>query len=45
MRGVMIEELDAEERTLTLEVLERAESVMICNALRGAMAARLKRLS
>lgn len=45
MRGVLIEELDAEERTLTREDLDRAESLMICNALRGAMPARLKRLS
>jgi para-aminobenzoate synthetase/4-amino-4-deoxychorismate lyase len=45
MRGVLIEELDAEERTLTLEDLDRAESLMICNALRGAVPARLKRLS
>ena len=42
MRGVLIDELDAEERTLTREDLERAESLMICNALRGAMPARLK---
>ena len=45
MRGVLIEELDAEERTLTREDLDRAESLMVCNALRGAMPARLKRLS
>jgi para-aminobenzoate synthetase / 4-amino-4-deoxychorismate lyase len=45
MRGVLIEELDAEERTLTRADLDRAESLMICNALRGAMPARLKRLS
>lgn len=45
MRAVLIEELDAEERTLTREDLDRAESLMICNALRGAMPARLKRLS
>ena len=44
MRGVLIEELDAEERTLTREDLDRAESLMICNALRGAVPARLKRL-
>jgi para-aminobenzoate synthetase/4-amino-4-deoxychorismate lyase len=43
MRGVLIDELDAEERTLTREDLDRAESLMICNALRGAMPARLKR--
>lgn len=42
MRGVLIEELSAEERTLTREDLNRAESLMICNALRGAMPARLK---
>ena len=45
MRGVLIEELDAEERMLTREDLDRAESLMICNALRGAVPARLKRLS
>ena len=44
MRGVLIEDLDAEERTLTREELDRAESLMICNALRGAMPARLGRL-
>jgi para-aminobenzoate synthetase/4-amino-4-deoxychorismate lyase len=45
MRGVLIEELDAEERTLTREDLNRAETLMICNALRGAVPARLKLLS
>ncbi|MFT4434056.1 aminodeoxychorismate synthase component I [Caballeronia sp. 15715] len=45
MRGVLIEELGAEERTLTREDLDRAESLMICNALRGAVPARLKLLS
>jgi para-aminobenzoate synthetase/4-amino-4-deoxychorismate lyase len=45
MRGVLIEELEAEERTLTREDLGRAESLMICNALRGALPARLKRIS
>jgi para-aminobenzoate synthetase/4-amino-4-deoxychorismate lyase len=45
MRGVLIEELDAEERALTLDDLNRAEALMICNALRGAMAARLERKS
>jgi len=45
MRGVLIEELEAEERTLTREDLGRAESLMICNALRGALPARLKRMS
>jgi para-aminobenzoate synthetase/4-amino-4-deoxychorismate lyase len=44
MRGVLIEELDAEERTLTREDLDGAEPLMICNALRGAMPARLKGL-
>jgi para-aminobenzoate synthetase/4-amino-4-deoxychorismate lyase len=41
----LIEELDAEERTLTREDLNRAERLMICNALRGAVPARLKLLS
>ncbi|MDN7178244.1 aminodeoxychorismate synthase component I [Caballeronia sp. SEWSISQ10-4 2] len=45
MRGVLIEELDAEERTLTREDLRRATSLMICNALRGAVPARLKQMS
>jgi para-aminobenzoate synthetase / 4-amino-4-deoxychorismate lyase len=45
MRGVLIEELDAEERTLTREDLDHAESLIICNALRGAVPARLKLLS
>jgi para-aminobenzoate synthetase / 4-amino-4-deoxychorismate lyase len=45
MRGVLIEELGAEERTLTRADLNRAESLMICNALRGAVPARLKLLS
>ncbi|MDB5832892.1 MAG: anthranilate synthase [Caballeronia sp.] len=45
MRGVLIEELDAEERTLTREDLDHADSLMICNALRGAVPARLKLLS
>jgi len=45
MRAVLIEELVAEERTLTREDVDRAESLMICNALRGAMPARLTRLS
>ena len=42
MRGVLIEELDAEERTLTREDLDHAESLMICNALRGSVPARLR---
>jgi para-aminobenzoate synthetase/4-amino-4-deoxychorismate lyase len=41
----LIEELGAEERTLTREDLNRAETLMICNALRGAVPARLKLLS
>ncbi|MGV7244950.1 chorismate-binding protein [Caballeronia sp. M23-90] len=45
MRGVLLEELEAEQRALTLEDLNRAEALMICNALRGAVAARLKRKS
>jgi para-aminobenzoate synthetase/4-amino-4-deoxychorismate lyase len=45
MRGVLIEELDAEERTLTREDLDHAEALIICNALRGAVPARLKLLS
>ena len=41
MRGVLIEELAAGERSLKREDLDRAESLMVCNALRGAMPARL----
>jgi para-aminobenzoate synthetase/4-amino-4-deoxychorismate lyase len=45
MRGVLLEELNADERTLTLDDLNRAESLTICNALRGGVPARLKRTS
>jgi para-aminobenzoate synthetase/4-amino-4-deoxychorismate lyase len=41
MRGVLIEELAAGERSLKREDLDRAESLMVCNALRGAVPARL----
>jgi para-aminobenzoate synthetase/4-amino-4-deoxychorismate lyase len=37
----LIEELAAGERSLKREDLDRAESLMVCNALRGAMPARL----
>ena len=43
MRGVLLEELQAEESTLTPDDLNRAEALMICNALRGAVTARLER--
>ncbi|BAN22161.1 para-aminobenzoate synthase subunit I [Caballeronia insecticola] len=43
MRAVLIEELGAAERTLTPEDLSRAEALLISNALRGAIEARLKR--
>ncbi|WP_175923070.1 chorismate-binding protein [Burkholderia latens] len=43
MRGVLLEDpaLRAEERVLTLDDVLNAEELMICNALRGPMAARL----
>ncbi|KAF1029868.1 MAG: Aminodeoxychorismate synthase component 1 [Burkholderia plantarii] len=43
-RGVLLEDpvLAAEERVLTPEALKRAEAVMVCNALRGAVAARVR---
>jgi para-aminobenzoate synthetase/4-amino-4-deoxychorismate lyase len=39
MRGVLLEDpaWQATERSLTLEDLRRAEQVVICNALRGAL--------
>ncbi|SAK70645.1 aminodeoxychorismate synthase component I [Caballeronia ptereochthonis] len=43
MRAVLIEELGAAERTLTMRDLERAEGLLISNALRGAVKANLKR--
>jgi para-aminobenzoate synthetase/4-amino-4-deoxychorismate lyase len=42
MRAVLIEELKAAERTITREELQRAEAVMLSNALRGAVKARLR---
>lgn len=41
MRGVLLEdtELDAAERTITRGELQTAQAVLICNALRGAVAA------
>lgn len=43
MRGVLLEDtgLDAAERVLTLTDLLNAEALMICNALRGVMSARV----
>ncbi|CAG4892583.1 chorismate-binding protein [Paraburkholderia gardini] len=43
MRGVLLEdtELQATERVLVREDVERAEALLLCNALRGAVAARL----
>jgi para-aminobenzoate synthetase / 4-amino-4-deoxychorismate lyase len=45
MRGVLLEdaELGAAERVLTREDVLNAEALMVCNALRGAMPARLLR--
>ena len=43
MRGVLLADTDlqAAERVLVREDVERAEALMLCNALRGALAARL----
>ena len=43
MRGLLLEDPDwaARERTLTLEDLRRAESIVVCNALRGVLRARV----
>ncbi|WP_228534840.1 aminodeoxychorismate synthase component I [Noviherbaspirillum malthae] len=43
MRSVLIEELQADERAISLRDLERAQEVIVCNALRGALAADLVR--
>ena len=42
MRGVLIDELGAAVRTITREELERAEALMVSNALRGGVGARLR---
>jgi para-aminobenzoate synthetase / 4-amino-4-deoxychorismate lyase len=42
MRAVLMEELHAVERTLTLDDLCNAQDMLISNALRGAVKARLK---
>lgn len=42
MRAVLLEELGAAERTLTMDDLRNAEDLFISNALRGAVKARLK---
>ena len=43
MRAVLIEELGAQERALMPADLDRAEDLLISNALRGAVKARLRR--
>jgi para-aminobenzoate synthetase / 4-amino-4-deoxychorismate lyase len=43
MRGVLLEELDARECTLDMDDLEQADELLISNALRGGIAARLVR--
>ncbi|MFM0518313.1 aminodeoxychorismate synthase component I [Caballeronia jiangsuensis] len=43
MRAVLIEELHAAERTLTMDDLQKAEDLLISNALRGGVKARLRR--
>ena len=43
MRGLLLEDPEwaARERTLTLQDLRRAESIVVCNALRGVLRARV----
>jgi para-aminobenzoate synthetase/4-amino-4-deoxychorismate lyase len=43
MRGVLLEDkvLNAAERVLTREDVLNAEALLVCNALRGAVPARL----
>ncbi|WP_371880181.1 aminodeoxychorismate synthase component I [Caballeronia sp. S22] len=43
MRAVLIDELGAAERTLTINDLQTAEDLLISNALRGGVKARLRR--
>jgi para-aminobenzoate synthetase / 4-amino-4-deoxychorismate lyase len=43
MRAVLIEELEAVERALTPDDLQNAQDMLISNALRGAVKARIKR--
>jgi para-aminobenzoate synthetase/4-amino-4-deoxychorismate lyase len=43
MRAVLLDELSAAERTITREELASAEALMVSNALRGAIKARLRR--
>jgi para-aminobenzoate synthetase/4-amino-4-deoxychorismate lyase len=43
MRGVLLEDqqMQACERSLTIKDLQQADEVIVCNALRGALAASL----
>ncbi|MEC4722620.1 chorismate-binding protein [Noviherbaspirillum sp. CPCC 100848] len=43
MRAVLLEELDAREQAIGLRDLERAQELIVCNALRGALTADLVR--
>ncbi|VXB54931.1 Para-aminobenzoate synthase, subunit I [Burkholderia sp. 8Y] len=43
MRAVLMEELGASERTLTVQDIDRAEALLLSNALRGAVMARLRK--
>ncbi|WP_250533075.1 aminodeoxychorismate synthase component I [Caballeronia sp. AZ10_KS36] len=43
MRAVLMDELGASERTLTVRDIDRAEGLLLSNALRGAVNAKLKR--
>lgn len=42
MRSVMLEELQARERHLTLDDLYAAEEIVLCNALRGRLSAQVE---
>jgi para-aminobenzoate synthetase/4-amino-4-deoxychorismate lyase len=41
MRAVILDAWSAEERVITREMLEEAEDIVLCNALRGALRAKL----
>jgi para-aminobenzoate synthetase/4-amino-4-deoxychorismate lyase len=43
MRGVLLEDqqMQARERSVTIKDLQQADEIIVCNALRGALAANL----
>jgi para-aminobenzoate synthetase/4-amino-4-deoxychorismate lyase len=41
MRAVIIDAWSAEERTITRKILAGAEDIVLCNALRGALRAKI----